>query len=62
MILSTDENLDTIDGYTKQVLELQSQLPDIKEKLNKANEFVDYIPKVDEWAKKSLHLMTKCLS
>ena len=28
MILSTDENLDTIDGYTKQVLELQSQLPE----------------------------------
>ena len=59
MILSTDENLDTIDGYTQQVLDLQKQLPDIKEKLNKANEFIDYLPKVDEMGQKVVELNGK---
>ncbi|EOL42621.1 YhgE/Pip domain-containing protein [Enterococcus phoeniculicola] len=59
MILSTDENLDTIDGYTKQVIELNNKMPELKEKLAKANEFVEYIPKVDEMGEKLVALNDK---
>lgn len=59
MILSTDDNLDKIDGYTKEVIELQEKMPELKEKLNKANEFVDYIPEVDAMGDKLVALNDK---
>ncbi|MGX7164099.1 YhgE/Pip domain-containing protein [Enterococcus massiliensis] len=59
LILETDENIDTIDGYTKQVVELQEKMPEIKEKIAKAEEFVDYVPKVDEMGDKLLALNEK---
>ncbi|MGM0125431.1 hypothetical protein IGI37_002830 [Enterococcus sp. AZ194] len=59
MILSTDKDLDKIDGYTKEVVELNNKMPELKEKLAKANEFVEYIPKVDEMGKKLVSLNDK---
>ena len=48
MILETDGNLDTIDSYTKQIVDLHDKFPEIKDKIAKAEEFTDYIPQVDE--------------
>lgn len=47
MILDTDDNLATIDGYTKEIVTLHDKFPEIKEKIAKAEEFTDYIPQVD---------------
>ncbi|MBP2098715.1 YhgE/Pip domain-containing protein [Enterococcus rivorum] len=59
MILSTDENIGTIDGYTKQVVDLHGKLPELKGKLAKANEFVDYLPQVDALGNKIVDLNSK---
>lgn len=59
LILSTNDNLSTIDGYTKEVVDLQQKLPDIKEKLNQANQLVDYLPEVDAMADKLVALNDK---
>lgn len=56
MILSTDENIGVIDGYTQQVVDLHGKLPELKGKLAKANEFVDYLPQVDELGNKVVDL------
>lgn len=59
MIKETNANLDEIDGYTKQILDLNEKMPDIKEKLAKANEFVAYLPEVDELGTKIVTLNEK---
>ena len=51
MILDTDDNLATIDGYTKEIVTLHDKFPEIKEKIAKAEEFTDYIPQVDAMGK-----------
>ena len=59
LILTTNDNLDKIDGYTKEVVSLQKELPNIKQKLAKANEMVDYLPEVDALATKIVALNEK---
>lgn len=56
LILSTDSNIDTIDGYVQQVVELHGKMPEIKEKLAKADEFTAYIPQIDALADKVVEL------
>nr|WP_207784781.1 YhgE/Pip domain-containing protein [Lactococcus garvieae] len=55
-ILSTNDNLDTIDQYTQQVVDLHGKMPDLKAKLAKANEFIDYLPEVDSLGQKVVQL------
>lgn len=59
LILDTDENLDTIDGYLNEVLVLNQKMPDIKEKIGMANEFATYLPEVDELGSKIIALNDK---
>lgn len=56
LILSTNENLDQIDTYADEILALNEKLPELKEKLNKVNEFTDYLPEVDQLAEKLITL------
>ncbi len=55
-ILSTNDNLDTIDQYTQQVVDLHGKMPDLKAKLAKANEFIDYLPEIDALGQKVVQL------
>ncbi|USJ20448.1 YhgE/Pip domain-containing protein [Lactococcus formosensis] len=55
-ILSTNDNLDTIDQYTQQVVDLHGKMPDLKAKLAKANEFIDYLPEVGALGQKVVQL------
>ena len=55
-ILSTNDNLDTIDQYTQQVVDLHGKMPDLKAKVAKANEFIDYLPEVDALGQKVVQL------
>lgn len=55
-ILDVDSQLGTIDGYTKEVIELNKKIPSYKEKLALANEFVDLIPELDQSAQKIVTL------
>ncbi|MGF2087023.1 YhgE/Pip domain-containing protein [Enterococcus casseliflavus] len=59
MILDTDDNLATIDGYTKEIVTLHDKFPEIKEKIAKAEEFTDYIPQVDDMGEKLIGLNDK---
>lgn len=59
MILDTDDNLATIDGYTKEIVTLHDKFPEIKEKIAKAEEFTDYIPQVDAMGEKLIGLNDK---
>ncbi|GMS48370.1 YhgE/Pip domain-containing protein [Enterococcus gallinarum] len=59
MILETDGNLDTIDSYTKQIVDLHDKFPEIKDKIAKAEEFTNYIPQVDEMGDKLIALNDK---
>lgn len=59
MILDTDDNLATIDGYTKEIVTLHDKFPEIKEKIAKAEEFTDYIPQVDAMGEKLIDLNDK---
>lgn len=47
-VLSIEAHLDDIDGYTKDIVNLNEKFPAYKEKLNKANKLVDYLPEVDK--------------
>lgn len=58
-ILSTNDNLGTIDKYTQQVVDLHGKMPEIKEKLAKANEFITYLPEVDALGQKVIKLNDK---
>ena len=55
-ILSTNDNLDTIDQYTQHVVDLHGKMPDLKAKLAKSNEFIDYLPEVDALGQKVVQL------
>ncbi|WP_086350216.1 YhgE/Pip domain-containing protein [Candidatus Enterococcus clewellii] len=59
LILSTDENIETIDTYVQEVVTLHEKMPEIKDKLAKANEFVDYIPQIDGLTTKVTELNDK---
>lgn len=59
MILTTDENMATIDGYTKEITDLHAKMPELKEKVAKANEFMDYLPEVDKMGTKLVELNGK---
>ncbi|EOH94017.1 YhgE/Pip domain-containing protein [Enterococcus haemoperoxidus ATCC BAA-382] len=59
MILSTDENIDQIDKYTQEVVDLHGKMPELKTKLAKANEFVEYLPQVDALGAKLVDLNSK---
>ena len=56
LILETDENADTIEKYAQQIVELNGKMPEIKEKIAKAESFSDYLPQVDEMGKKLVAL------
>ncbi|HBC91301.1 MAG TPA: phage infection protein, partial [Lactococcus sp.] len=56
IILSTNDNLGTIDQYTQQVVDLHNKMPDLKAKLDKANDFIDYLPEVDALGQKVVQL------
>lgn len=58
-ILALDDNLDVIDGYTKEVLTLNQKMPEINKKLAMANEFVDYLPEVNQMGQKVVTLNQK---
>ena len=58
-ILVVDENLEEIDGYTKEILQLQAKMPEFKQKLDMANEFVDYIPELNKVTDKVVDLNGK---
>lgn len=59
LILDTDANINDIEGYTKEVVALNGKMPEIKAKLAKANEFVDYLPQVDALGDKLVTLNNK---
>lgn len=59
MILQTDGQIDTIDGYTQEVLALQEDFPEIKAKVAKAEAFADYIPQIDQLGNKVVMLDKK---
>ncbi|KAF9404591.1 hypothetical protein HW555_014264 [Spodoptera exigua] len=59
MILSTDDHIAEIDKYTQEVVDLHGKMPELKEKLAKANEFVDYLPQVDALGDKLVELNGK---
>lgn len=59
LILEMDQNSDNIEGYTQEILALHEKLPDIKNKLNKAEEFTEYLPEVDQMAEKLVVLNQK---
>lgn len=55
-ILSTNDNLGTIDQYSQDVVGLHGKLPDMKAKLDKANQLVNYLPQVDALGEKIVKL------
>lgn len=59
MILDTDANIGTIDTYAKQVTELHGKMPELKEKLAKANDAMKYLPEVDALGEKIVELNGK---
>lgn len=59
LILSTDENIGTINQYTQQVVQLHDKLPALKEKLAQANEATKYLPEVDALGSKIIELNKK---
>lgn len=59
MILSTDANIAEIDKYTQEVVALHGKMPELKTKLAKANEFVEYLPEVDALGAKLVDLNAK---
>ena len=58
-ILEVNDHLDEIDGYTKEVIDLNKKMPEFKDKLKMANEFVDMIPEVNQMTGKVLTLNQK---
>ncbi|MDT2782406.1 YhgE/Pip domain-containing protein [Vagococcus fluvialis] len=58
-ILTVNDHLGDIDGYTKEVLELNKKMPEFKDKLKVANEFVGMIPEVNQMTGKALELNKK---
>lgn len=58
-ILTVNDHLSDIDGYTKEVLELNKKMPEFKDKLKVANEFVGMIPEVNQMTGKVLELNKK---
>lgn len=59
LILTTNDNLAKIDGYTQEVVHLQKAMPSLKQKLEKANQMVDYLPEVDALTTKIIALNDK---
>lgn len=59
MILDTDANIGTIDTYAKQVTDLHGKMPELKEKLAKANDTMKYLPEVDALGEKIVELNGK---
>ncbi|NSR00688.1 YhgE/Pip domain-containing protein [Enterococcus faecalis] len=59
MILDTDANIGTIDTYAKQVTDLHGKMPELKEKLAKANDAMKYLPEVDVLGEKIVELNGK---
>ncbi|EGO9005437.1 YhgE/Pip domain-containing protein [Enterococcus faecalis] len=59
MILDTDANIGTIDTYAKQVTDLYGKMPELKEKLAKANDAMKYLPEVDALGEKIVELNGK---
>jgi putative membrane protein len=51
--------LGEIDKYTQEVVEVQGKLPELKDKLAKANELQAYLPQVDEMGQKLIALNQK---
>lgn len=58
-ILTVNDHLGDIDGYTEEVLELNKKMPEFKNKLKAANEFVGMIPEVNQMTGKVLELNKK---
>lgn len=56
LVLSTDASLDDIDKYSQEVMKLHGQMPELKNKLAKANEFAEYLPQVDALGQKIIAL------
>ncbi len=59
MILDIDANIGTIDTYAKQVTDLHGKMPELKEKLAKANDAMKYLPEVDALGEKIVELNGK---
>ena len=55
-ILTINDNLTTIDGYTQDIIALNKKMPTYKEKLDKAHEFTAYLPEVNKLADKLVAL------
>ena len=59
LILITDEHATEINGYLEEIVTLHDKLPEMKEKLAKANEFSSYLPEVDALGEKIIALNDK---
>ncbi|AQP54126.1 phage infection protein [Vagococcus penaei] len=55
-ILTIDDNLDVIDGYTKELVNFNNKMPELNKKLALANDFVDYLPEVNQMTQKIVGL------
>ncbi|MGY3765614.1 YhgE/Pip domain-containing protein [Vagococcus vulneris] len=58
-ILTLDDNIDVIDGYTKELVQFNNKMPEFKQKLDMANEFVGYIPELNQMTQKVVALNGK---
>lgn len=56
LILSTNDNLTEIDGYTQEIIDLQGKIPELKEKLAQANQLTQYLPEIDDLGQKIVTL------
>ncbi|GCF93887.1 phage infection protein [Enterococcus florum] len=59
LILKTNDNLDEIDQYTQEVVEVHGKLPELKQKLDQANQMKQYLPQIDEAGQKLVALNQK---
>ena len=53
------DSIGTIDTYAKQVTDLHGKMPELKEKLAKANDAMKYLPEVDALGEKIVELNGK---
>lgn len=58
-IVDLDDNLDVLDEYANSVLKLQEKMPEYEKKLKLGNEFVEYLPELNQTTDKVVSLADK---
>lgn len=51
-LLTLDDNLGTLDGYTQQIVALNEQLPEYQKKLKRGNEMLGFLPEINQMGEK----------